>query len=116
MKPKDGIAGTWISIDDTSTVEIRVTRKKKTYAVTATDSYDGEVAAVSEERFHGKTGVFSFAAYWDSSGRFTRYRMMRASGDKVEITYTHTDSEVLIRKEKKPNQPPQTTRGKAPRV
>src|SRR5687768_10865412 len=110
MKPKDQLIGTWTSVDDTSTVELRVTRKKKAYAVAVTDSYDGEVAAVSEERYHHKTGIFSFAAYWDSSGRFTRYRMMPASEDKVEITYTHTDSEVLIRKGKKPNQSSQPTR------
>ena len=101
------MVGTWISVDDTSTVELRVTKKKKkqTYAVIATDSYDGEIAAVSEEKYSGKTGILSFAAYWDSTGRFTRYRMILVSKDKVEITYTHIDSEVLVRKGKKPNQP-----------
>src|SRR5437868_5595425 len=100
MRPKDEMTGTWVSIDDASTVELRVT-KKKNYTVTATDSFDGEIAAISEERYHRKTGIFSFAAYWDSTGRFTRYRMMPASEGKVEITYTHTDSEVMIRKERK---------------
>jgi hypothetical protein len=107
MKPKDLIVGTWISIDDTSSVEIRV-RKKKTYTVTAIDSFDGEVASVAEVKRDSKTGILSFAAYWDSSGRFTRYRMMHASEDKIDITYTHTDSEVLIRK-KTPNQSSQPT-------
>ena len=98
MKSKSGIIGTWISVDDVSTVEIRIAKKKKAYRVTAIDSFDGEIAAVSEEKYDGKTGVLSFATYWDSTGRFTRYRMMPSSKDKVEITYTHTDSEVLIRK------------------
>ena len=98
MKSKSSIAGTWVSIDDASTVELRIVKKKIGYGVTAIDSFDGEVAAVSEEKYDGKTGIFSFATYWDSTGRFTRYRIMPASSDKIEITYTHTDSEILIRK------------------
>jgi hypothetical protein len=99
MKPKDRIAGTWISINDVSSVELRIAKTKKRYVVTAVDSFDHEVAAVSEEKYDGKTGILSFAAYWDSTGRFTRYRLMPTSNDdRIEITYTHTDSEILIRK------------------
>jgi hypothetical protein len=99
MKPKDAIAGKWISIDEVNTVEIRVTKKERSYSVKVIDAFfDGEIAAVSEEKYDRKSGVLSFAAYWESTGRFTRYRLRAAYADKVEITYTHTDSEVLIRK------------------
>jgi hypothetical protein len=98
MKPKISLVGTWVSIEDASSVEFCIAKKKSGYGVTVIDSFDDEVPAISEEKYDGKTGIFSFALYWDSTGRFSRYRMKQSSEDKVEITYTHTDSEVLIRK------------------
>jgi len=99
MKSKDTFAGTWISINDVSSVEISVRKSPKGYKIKALDSCDDELAAISEEKYDKKEAVLSFAAYWSSTGRFTRYRI-RSYGDTLEITYTHTDSEVLIRKPK----------------
>ena len=65
---------------------------------TAKDGYDGEVAAVSEIAYREPDEVLLFATYWTSTGRFTRYQMRLHGHDKVKITYTHTDSEILIRK------------------
>ena len=98
MEPRISIVGTWVSVEDASSVEFCIAKKKSGYRVTVIDSFDGEIPAISEEKYDVKTGIFSFALYWDSTGRFTRYRMKQSSEDKLEITYTHTDSEVLIRK------------------
>lgn len=98
MKSSPDLSGTWVSIDDTTTVEIVVRKNSKEYSVSAADTYDGEVAAVSEVGYDKSQGILSFATYWTSTGRFTRYRMQSHAPAKVEITYTHTDSEILIRK------------------
>jgi hypothetical protein len=101
MKTSTSFSGTWVSVDDNTTVELTIRKKRATYVVTAKDSYDGEIAAVSEVRFQKSEGVLLFATYWTSTGRFTRYRMSLHSPGKVETTYTHTDTEILIRKNRK---------------
>ena len=98
MKSKDVISGTWISVNDVNTVEICIVKKSKAYSVKIIDKLDGEIPALSEEKYDRKTGILSFAAYWESTGRFTRYRLIPVYDDKIEITYTHIDTEVLIRK------------------
>jgi hypothetical protein len=92
------LSGTWVSLDEISSVELTIRKKRSGYCVIAKDSYDGEIAAVSEVQYQKSPGVLSFATYWTSSGRFTRYRMSLHVPGKVEITYTHTDSEILVRK------------------
>lgn len=99
IKNNDLLTGTWVSLDEISYVKLCVRKRRNVYHVSAKDSFDGETAAISEEKHDKKTGVLSFAAYWTSSGRFTRYRMQALGDDKVEITYTHTDTEILIKKE-----------------
>ncbi len=98
MKSRISYSGTWVSVDDTSTVEISIRRTKTVYSVTAKDTYDGEVAAVSEIKHRKSDETLFFATYWTSTGRFTRYEMRPHGTGKVEITYTHTDSEILIQK------------------
>jgi hypothetical protein len=98
MKFRTSFSGTWVSVDDTSTVEIRIRKTRAGYSVTAKDTFDGEVAAVSEVEYRKPDDTLRFATYWTSTGRFTRYRMSVHGAGKVEIIYTHTDSEILILK------------------
>ena len=98
MKSKINFSGIWVSINDASSVEIAVRKKKGEYLVAVIDSCDGEIAAVSETKYLKSESMLIFAAYWTSTGRFTRYQMRLHSVGKVEITYTHTDSEILILK------------------
>lgn len=98
MKSRSTFSGTWVSIDDASSVEITIRKAKAGYSVAAKDCYDGEVAAVSEIAYRESDEVLLFASYWTSTGRFTRYQMRLHGHDKVKITYTHTDSEILIQK------------------
>ncbi|WP_438481302.1 hypothetical protein [Oleiharenicola lentus] len=90
--------GIWRSSDEFgSDLEYRITKKKTGYSVVACDSNDGELADIFEEKWDAKTGIFSFAAHWNSTGRFARYRFFLTSKDKMTLTYTYTDSETLIR-------------------
>ena len=98
MKSRTSYSGTWVSVDDTSTVEISARKAKTGYSVGAKDTFDGEVAAVSEIKYRKSDETLLFATYWTSTGRFTRYQMRSHGSGKVEITYTHTDSEILIQK------------------
>lgn len=94
----DLLIGTWQSTDEIgSDVEYRVTKKKTGYAVVACDTNDGECADIFEKNWNATTGVFSFAAHWNSTGRFVRCRLLLTSKDKVALTYTYTDTETLVR-------------------
>ena len=79
-------------------MELSIRKTSKGYVAQAIDGANGEIASISGESHDKQKGEFAFAAYWSSTGRFTRYRMRVRSTDKVEVTYTHTDSEILIRK------------------
>lgn len=98
MKSRSNFSGTWVSIDDVSSVEITIGKARSGYSISAKDGHDGEVAAVSEIAYRESDEVLLFATYWTSTGRFTRYQMRLHGHDKVKITYTHTDSEILLRK------------------
>ena len=105
----DLLVGTWRGVDEWSTnIEYTIRRVKGTYSVTAIDTYDNEKANIYEEKWDKKKGIFSFAGYWNSTGRFMRCRIQLTAKDKIEFTYTYTDSETMIRK-KKPNQHLQPT-------
>jgi len=101
---RDILVGTWKGVDEWSTnVEYTIRRKKGAYSVTAVDMYDNEKADIFEERWERKKGILSFAGYWNSTGRFMRCRIQLTATDKIEFTYTYTDSKIMIRK-KKPKQ------------
>jgi hypothetical protein len=104
--PRDLLVGTWKGIDEWSTnVEYTIRRRKGTYSITAIDTFDNEKADIYEEKWDKKNEIFSFAGHWNSTGRFMRCRIHLIAKDKIEFTYTYTDSEMMIRKEK----PSQTT-------
>ena len=94
------ILGTWCNADDES-VEFTVTHAGDGYVVQVRDSFDGEKADVFETRWEG--GVLSFAAHWNSTGRFARYRLFLFSANRIEVTYTYTDHERYDRKRTKRN-------------
>jgi hypothetical protein len=91
------LVGTWISADQHSTVEYMIKLKGNRFAVCAIDSFDGEQADIFEIKRDGQ--ALSFAAYWNSTGRFSRCRLMALSDEQVNFTYTHTDQEILHRKQ-----------------
>jgi hypothetical protein len=103
QKPKcDLFVGTWFNADDqASQVEFTITPAGNSYAVRVCDRFDGEVADVSETAWDGD--VLSFAAHWNSTGRFARYRILLFSANRIEVTYTYTDHERYDRKRTKRN-------------
>jgi hypothetical protein len=104
MKPRrkvsrDLLVGTWKGVDEWSTnVEYTIRRRNGAYRIIAIDTSDNERADVYEEKWDKKKRVFSFAGYWNSTGRFMRCRIKLTAEDKIEFTYTYTDSETMIRK------------------
>ena len=94
--------GTWFNADDqASQVEFAITPAGDSYAVRVCDRFDGEVADVSKTAWDGD--VLSFAAHWNSTGRFARYRILLFSANRIEVTYTYTDHERYDRKRTKRN-------------
>ncbi len=103
QKPKrDLLVGTWFNADEIETgVEFTVTRSAVAYAVRVCDRFDGETADISETGWGGS--VLSFAAHWNSTGRFARYRLLLLSANRIDVTYTYTDNEMYHRKRTKRN-------------
>jgi hypothetical protein len=99
---RDPFTGVWRSADEFgSDVEYHLKKKKSGYSVVARDSRNGERADIFEERWDGSTCTFSFAAHWNSTGRFARCRLLLTSKDKIALTYTYTDTETLVRSDGK---------------
>jgi hypothetical protein len=97
---RDLLTGTWFNADEyASEVEFTVTRDGDSYAVLARDTYDGEEADIFETAYTGD--VLSFAAHWNSTGRFARYKLMLLSPNRLSVTYTYTDNEMYHRKRTK---------------
>lgn len=97
--PDDLLVGTWKGVDEWSTnVEYTIRRSRGAYRITAVDTFDNERADIYEEKWDKKNGIFSFAGHWNSTGRFIRCRIHLTATDKIEFTYTYTDSETMIRK------------------
>lgn len=102
-KPKptrDPLLGTWFNAaEGGSEVEYTITRAGDSYTVQVHDRYDGEVADIFETAWDGE--VLSFAAHWNSTGRFARYRIFVLSANRIDVTYTYTDNEMYHRKRTK---------------
>jgi hypothetical protein len=95
---RDWLVGTWFNGDENaSSVEFIVTRSGVSYAVHICDRFDGEVADVFETAWDGN--ILSFAAHWNSTGRFARYRLSLNSSNRLDVTYTYTDNEMYHRKQ-----------------
>jgi hypothetical protein len=94
---RDLLVGTWSSADEHySDVEFTITRSGTAYAVQARDGFDGEKADIFETAWNGSH--LSFAAHWNSTGRFARYRILLVSANRIDLTYTYTDTEMYHRK------------------
>jgi hypothetical protein len=99
---RDLLVGTWYNADEYATeVEFTVTRSGDSYAVRVCDCHDGEQADVYETAWDGC--VLSFAAHWNSTGRFARYRLLLLSAHRIDVTYAYTDHEMYHRKRTKRN-------------
>jgi hypothetical protein len=85
-----------VSANGFSDVEYIVSSKGVGFAVRAIDRQDGEEADVFETKWDG--WILTFAAHWNSTGRFARCRFLALSPDRVEFIYTYTDHEMLQRK------------------
>ncbi len=97
---RDLLVGTWSSADESySDVEFTITGSGDTYAVQICDGFDGEKADIFETAWDGR--VLSFAAHWNSTGRFARYRILLLSANRIDVTYTYTDNEMYHRKHTK---------------
>jgi hypothetical protein len=96
------LVGTWFNGDEyASEVEFTITRAGKPYAVRARDRHDGEEGDIFEIAWDGE--VLSFAAHWNSTGRFGRYRLLLLSANRIDVTYTYTDNGMYHRKLAKRN-------------
>jgi hypothetical protein len=97
---RDLFVGTWFNADEYATeVEFIINPAGNSYAVRVLDRYDGEEADIFETAWNGR--ILSFAAHWNSTGRFARYRLLLLSANRIDVTYTYTDSEMYHRKRTK---------------
>ncbi len=97
---KSPIVGIWRSVGEFgSQVEYHVRKKGPGYSVSARDASDGELADVFEEKWDAGARALTFAVHWKSTGRFLRCRIQLIEPDQVELTYTFTDTEPLVRKD-----------------
>ncbi len=91
------LVGTWVSADEfASDVEYLISAKGDGLTVRAINKNDSEEADIFEIQWDGE--ILTFAAHWNSTGRFARCRFLLQSQDLVDFTYTYTDSDVLHRK------------------
>jgi len=97
--PRTGnlLVGVWRAPDEWSNIEYRVTRKGTHYSVVVRDFDDGERADVFEIKWSPKLHELSFAAHWNSTGRFMRCRMRAGSKTQVDLTFTYTEMQPLVR-------------------
>ena len=90
------LCGTWDCTEFASEVRFIITCKDGGMGVEVIDIADRERADVFEIFF--KDDVLSFAAYWNSSGRFVRYKVRFTEGDELGVTYTYTAQTTFLRK------------------
>jgi hypothetical protein len=97
-KAKASFVGTWVSFDQplTSHVQYTVKRNKQEYRVAAVDTYDSEKGEVYDVRWNKNDGTLEFACYWASSGRFIKCKFLQTEEDRIDLTFTYTDHEILI--------------------
>lgn len=91
------LVGTWFNGDEIETeAEYIVSKAGKGFSVRAVDRFDGEEADIFEVVWDGRE--LSFAAHWNSTGRFTRCRMLLLSENRISLTFTHTEQALWHRK------------------
>lgn len=91
------LVGTWASADlFASDVEYIISAMGDELAVRAINTNDSEEADIFEIHWDGE--ILTFAAHWNSTGRFARCRFLLQSIDHVNFTYTYTDQYLLHRK------------------
>src|SRR5690606_4239633 len=93
-KKQLSLVGTWFNADEYATeVEFIVTDSSDTLSVSVRDRQGDEEADIFETAYDGS--VLSFAAHWNSTGRFARYKLMLLSANRISVTYTYTDNETI---------------------
>jgi hypothetical protein len=98
---KDLLAGNWRARDEWSDIEYCVSGREPRYRVNVRDFKDGEKPDVFEIKWHAAKHTLSFAAHWNSTGRFMRCRLRAISPSQVDLTYTYTETVALARHSKK---------------
>ena len=94
------LVGTWFNADEYATeVEFVVTKSGDTLGVCVRDRYDNEEADIFEIAYDGH--VLSFAAHWNKTGRFARYKLLLLSANRISITYTYIEMAMYHRKRTK---------------
>ena len=97
LKSANPLIGTWGSLDDEkgTTAEYTISQAASGLSVSAKDAYDGELGAVSEIEQDGAAIFFTVA--W-SSGRICKCKVLPATGNQVQFTFTYTEHEHLQRR------------------
>jgi hypothetical protein len=95
-RKKDLLVGVWRAPDEWSNIEYRITRKRGAYSVAVRDFEDDERADVFETTYSAKLHELSFAAYWNSTGRFLRCRVRAGSATQLDLTFTYTEMQPLV--------------------
>ena len=88
--------GSWIGPDEyISEVMYTVASEGGNLLVTAADPGDGETAIVSD--VISASDRLEFKAHWPSSGRKCLCVFRLIAEDQVELTFTYTDTAMLVR-------------------
>jgi len=86
--------GTWESCDPTqSSVQHCVSNSKGQYKVAVLDVDDSEQAEVRDVKWDGTR--LHYSLHWTSTGRFSKNSLILLAKDKVGLTYTYSDQEIL---------------------
>lgn len=92
------LVGMWSSHEgEVSQVQYQVEILDGRASVRAVDTYDDELAEVSDVRWDSKTRELLFTCYWSSTGRLVKCRFARAGTNTVRFVYQYTDHEILVR-------------------
>lgn len=101
------LIGRWVNGDEYATeVEYIVSGAGGGFAVRAVDRYDGEEGEVHEVSYDGDSLTLSFAVHWNSTGRFTKVRLVAITPNRVSYTYTFTENQMWFRKGTEPGAAP----------
>lgn len=102
-RKRQSLIGSWVNGDEYATeVEYTVSGSVRRFHVNAVDRYDGEKGEVRDVGYESETGTLSFAVYWNSTGRFTRVRLVAIAPNRVSYTYTFTENQMWFRKGTEP--------------
>lgn len=90
------LVGTWVSGEDFDDVAITVSRAGSKFRVSVIDTFDDEQAEVYDVKWDGRT--LTYAAHWESTGRFVKARLQALSDGAIDYCYTYSKQETWHRK------------------